>query len=185
MVGYKLSKNDWVTPFFVIFRSVREILLVTVFFDHPVLVCCAEPLIWQDLSALVCPHRTEHWKALVISLNNNIFHLVVINPRDYILLNIALVGEINNTWRVFSCDWSCFQRISCKTNKQTRTCQPLFSLMSASHRASWWWWKWCEIKDEIVVLSCFYEILTEFKNKNVTCINWENKKNLCMHPLKV
>ena len=36
MVGYKLSKNDWVTPFFVIFRSVREILLVTVFFDHPV-----------------------------------------------------------------------------------------------------------------------------------------------------
>ena len=38
MVGYKLSKNDWVTPFFVIFRSVREILLVTVFFDHPVAV---------------------------------------------------------------------------------------------------------------------------------------------------
>ena len=36
MVGYKLSKNDWVTPFFVIFRSVREKLLVTVFFDHPV-----------------------------------------------------------------------------------------------------------------------------------------------------
>ena len=36
MVGYKLSKNDWVTPFFVIFRSVREIILVTVFFDHPV-----------------------------------------------------------------------------------------------------------------------------------------------------
>ena len=38
MVGYKLSKNDWVTPFFVIFRSVREKLLVTVFFDHPVVV---------------------------------------------------------------------------------------------------------------------------------------------------
>ena len=37
MVGYKLSKNDWVTPFFVIFRSVREKLLVTVFFDHPVI----------------------------------------------------------------------------------------------------------------------------------------------------
>ena len=36
MVGYKLSKNDWVTPFFVIFRSVREILLVTVFLEHPV-----------------------------------------------------------------------------------------------------------------------------------------------------
>ena len=36
MVGYKLSKNDWVTPFFVIFRSVREKLLVTVFFEHPV-----------------------------------------------------------------------------------------------------------------------------------------------------
>ena len=38
MVGYKLSKNDWVTPFFVIFRSVREKLLVTVFLDHPVLI---------------------------------------------------------------------------------------------------------------------------------------------------
>ena len=36
MVGYKLSKNDWVTPFFVIFRSVREKLLVTVSFEHPV-----------------------------------------------------------------------------------------------------------------------------------------------------
>ena len=36
MVGYKLSKNDWVTPFFVIFRSFREKLLVTVSFDHPV-----------------------------------------------------------------------------------------------------------------------------------------------------
>ena len=36
MVGYKLSKNDWVTPFFVIFKSVREKLLVTVSFDHPV-----------------------------------------------------------------------------------------------------------------------------------------------------
>ena len=36
MVGYKLSKNDWVTPFFVIFRSVGEKLLVTVSFDHPV-----------------------------------------------------------------------------------------------------------------------------------------------------
>ena len=38
MVGYKLSKNDWVTPFFVIFRSVREKLLVTVSFDHPVII---------------------------------------------------------------------------------------------------------------------------------------------------
>ena len=36
MVGYKLSKNDWVTPYFVIFRSVREKLFVTVSFDHPV-----------------------------------------------------------------------------------------------------------------------------------------------------
>ena len=36
MVGYKFSKNDWVTPFLVIFRSVREILLVTVFLEHPV-----------------------------------------------------------------------------------------------------------------------------------------------------
>ena len=45
MVGYKLSKNDWVTPFFVIFRSVREILLVTVFCKHPV-VCCSSSFSW-------------------------------------------------------------------------------------------------------------------------------------------
>ena len=45
MVGYKLSKNDWITPFFVIFRSVREILLVTVFFDHPVAVQVAS--VWN------------------------------------------------------------------------------------------------------------------------------------------
>ena len=45
MVGYKLSKNDWVTPFFVIFRSVREKLLVTVFFEHPVVAEFYEPLL--------------------------------------------------------------------------------------------------------------------------------------------
>ena len=36
MVGYNLSKNHWVKPFLVIFRFVRDILLVTVAFDHPV-----------------------------------------------------------------------------------------------------------------------------------------------------
>ena len=35
MAAYKLSKNGWVMPFFVIF-SLREKLLVTVAFDHPV-----------------------------------------------------------------------------------------------------------------------------------------------------
>ena len=34
MVAYKLSKNGWVMPFFVIFRLVREKLLVTVALDH-------------------------------------------------------------------------------------------------------------------------------------------------------
>ena len=33
---YKLYKNHWVVPFFGIFRNVRDILLVTVAFDHPV-----------------------------------------------------------------------------------------------------------------------------------------------------
>ena len=36
MVAYKLSKNGWVMPFFVIFRLAREKLLVTVVLDHPV-----------------------------------------------------------------------------------------------------------------------------------------------------
>ena len=52
MVGYKLPKNDWVTPFFVIFRSVREKLLVTVFSDHPVSI----------LITLTSASFEEHWK---------------------------------------------------------------------------------------------------------------------------
>ena len=32
----KLSKNHWVRPFFAIFRLLREILFVTVAFDHAV-----------------------------------------------------------------------------------------------------------------------------------------------------
>ena len=39
MAAYKLSKNGWVMPFFVIFSLAREKLLVTVAFDHPVYVC--------------------------------------------------------------------------------------------------------------------------------------------------
>ena len=35
--AYQLSKNDWVRPFSVSFRFVREKLFVTVAFDHPVL----------------------------------------------------------------------------------------------------------------------------------------------------
>ena len=34
--AYKLSKNDWVRPFFEIFKFAREKLFVTVAFDHPV-----------------------------------------------------------------------------------------------------------------------------------------------------
>ena len=36
MVAYKLSKNGWVMPFFVIFRLAKEKSLVTVALDHPV-----------------------------------------------------------------------------------------------------------------------------------------------------
>ena len=36
--AWKLSKNHWVRLFFVFFRFVREILFVTVAFDHPVTV---------------------------------------------------------------------------------------------------------------------------------------------------
>ena len=38
--AYKLSKNDWVMPFFVIFRFAREKLLVTVSWDHPIKSRC-------------------------------------------------------------------------------------------------------------------------------------------------
>ena len=46
MVAYKLSKNGWVMPFFVIFRLAREKLLVTVALDHPVV-----QLVVKDLGA--------------------------------------------------------------------------------------------------------------------------------------
>ena len=59
MVGYKLSKNDWVTPFFVIFRSVREILLVTVFLEHPVVRSSAtftlDDLAWERSPCVLMP----------------------------------------------------------------------------------------------------------------------------------
>ena len=38
--AYKLAKNDWVRPFFAIFRFIREILFVTVAFDHTVALLC-------------------------------------------------------------------------------------------------------------------------------------------------
>ena len=44
MVAYKLSKNGWVMPFVVIFRLVREKLLVTVALDHPVAAVVAVAL---------------------------------------------------------------------------------------------------------------------------------------------
>ena len=34
--AYQLSKNDWVRPFFGVFRFAREKSFVTVAFDHPV-----------------------------------------------------------------------------------------------------------------------------------------------------
>ena len=65
MVGYKLSKNDWVTPFFVIFRSVREKLLVTVSFDHPVPVRVKLPVVAPleeiDLVILRPNHSCVHF----------------------------------------------------------------------------------------------------------------------------
>ena len=59
MVGYKLSKNDWVTPFFVISRSVREKLLVTVFCEHPVAVA-------RHLKVRSVSFDTKHCTDLVI-----------------------------------------------------------------------------------------------------------------------
>ena len=56
MVGYKLSKNDLVAPFFVIFRSVREKLLVTVFFDHPVARVLTHVLVLLNGASQLYPH---------------------------------------------------------------------------------------------------------------------------------
>ena len=61
MVAYKLSKNGWVMPFFVIFRLVREKLLVTVALDHPVIRT-------QNIHATISPVRTSFsWVKWVIS----------------------------------------------------------------------------------------------------------------------
>ena len=70
MVGYKLSKNDWVTPFFVIFRSVREILLVTVFLEHPVVGVCG-----QEKNMAHQNHGLKMRQAFVLGTNVSL-HLV-------------------------------------------------------------------------------------------------------------
>ena len=49
MAAYKLSKNGWVMPFFVIFSLAREKLLVTVAFDHPVLLLLFSGRVWIGL----------------------------------------------------------------------------------------------------------------------------------------
>ena len=79
MVGYKLSKNDWVTPLFVIFRSVREKLLVTVFLEHPIITSPN-----QVKEAVILGHDGNVWaasqdfsvssKALCCLIWENIFH---------------------------------------------------------------------------------------------------------------
>ena len=70
MVGYKLSKNDWVTPFFVIFRSVREILLVTVFCKHPVLSKLPRHCVAPLYSNLLCCNVAEVLSSWVGSANS-------------------------------------------------------------------------------------------------------------------
>ena len=70
MVGYKLSKNDWVTPFFVIFRSVREKLLVTVFLDHPVIIGLGW-VGWDLCVGLLYEHRFAVLIIVIIGLITN------------------------------------------------------------------------------------------------------------------
>ena len=53
MVAYKLSKSGWVMPFFVIFRLVREKLLVTVVLDHPVILIAETEIITIILDSRV------------------------------------------------------------------------------------------------------------------------------------
>ena len=79
MVGYKLSKNDWVTPFFVIFRSVREILLVTVFCKHPVptyfdgswTACATDVQYWHETHIKVQRPRLCTLSPLCVYLRSN------------------------------------------------------------------------------------------------------------------
>ena len=60
--AYKLSKNDWVRPFFGIFRFAREKLFVTVAFDHP--VPCLQLRVGEEqlctTHKLLCSRQTWH-----------------------------------------------------------------------------------------------------------------------------
>ena len=57
MVTYKLSKNGWVMPFFVIFRLAREELLVTVALDHPVVVVAVVLLVDEIFNLVLDGHK--------------------------------------------------------------------------------------------------------------------------------
>ena len=56
MAAYKLSKNGWVMPFFVIFSLAREKLLVTVALDHPVFIVTVKSIIVITMDFFFTPH---------------------------------------------------------------------------------------------------------------------------------
>ena len=63
--AYQLSKNDWVRPFSVSFRFVREKLFVTVAFDHPV-ACLNLPGCQMDMQTTrrhieKCEYKSDSW----------------------------------------------------------------------------------------------------------------------------
>ena len=101
MVGYKLSNNDWVTPFFVIFRSVREILLVTVFLEHPVYI--PETLYFQSTHIMYHKCLEVHpedqgqvmWE-LGIDCCSDLFSLQSIGEPPS-LMSDNLINELNPT----------------------------------------------------------------------------------------
>ena len=94
MVAYKLSKNGWVMPFFVIFRLVREKLLVTVALDHPV-----------GASNLDCslPNESQDWQNYSLVEQKGIVFDILINfwckYNVYKYINLIKKSKI--------CEWRC------------------------------------------------------------------------------
>ena len=106
MVGYKLPKNDWVTPFFVIFRSVREKSLVTVSFDHPVLHILSwnyirkyDWIVWSHISGLVILVTSASQQCCCFCHKKSYFYqnsMVLCNGRS----------AISGIWHIVDEEWS-------------------------------------------------------------------------------
>ena len=110
MAAYKLSKNHWVMPFFVIFRYVRDILLVTVAFDHPVALG-----IKRSMGSFHTRHSPQELQWWIVNIVSVLHHHIALgierntcsyHPGDPFALTGSLVSHSSIDCHCFMILWS-------------------------------------------------------------------------------